>query len=129
MIQRVQSLFLFFAAVISLVILFYAPVFIQPEGEPILIRNLRYPALFLLISVLLSLYSIFRFKNRLRQLMIVNLSRLSITISFFLLILFKEENQLYFGSFLLVLPYIILLISSYFIKKDDKLVRSADRIR
>ncbi|MAR39141.1 MAG: hypothetical protein CMD22_00375 [Flavobacteriales bacterium] len=129
MIQRVQSLFLFFAAVISLVILFYAPVFIQAEGEPILIRNFRYPALFLLISVLLSLYSIFRFKNRLRQLMIVNLSRLSITISFFLLILFKEENQLYFGSFLLVLPYIILLISSYFIKKDDKLVRSADRIR
>ena len=129
MIQRVQSLFLFFAAIINLVILFYAPIFINFE-EKIRMIDLQYPSLFLLLSTLLALFAIFQFKNRLRQLMIVNLSRLSIAISFFLLIIFKEEgNQLYYGSFLLILPYIILLISSYFIKKDEKLVRSADRIR
>ena len=129
MIQRVQSLFLFFSAIINLVILFYAPIFINAE-ETIRMIDLQYPSLLLLLSTLLALFAIFQFKNRLRQLMIVNLSRLSIAISFFLLIIFKEEgNQLYYGSFLLILPYIILLISSYFIKKDEKLVRSADRIR
>ncbi|MDC0201689.1 DUF4293 domain-containing protein [Flavobacteriales bacterium] len=131
MIQRVQSLFLFFAALLNTVILFYAPIFISSEEKKIIImKDLQYPSLLLVLSTLLALFSIFQFKNRLRQLMIVNLSKLSIFISFFLLIIFKEEgNQLYYGSFLLILPYIILLISSYFIKKDEKLVRSADRIR
>ena len=130
MIQRVQSLFLFFAAIINLVILFYAPIFINSEEDLIKMKDLLYPLSFLLLSTLLALFAIFQFKNRIRQLMIVNLSRLSIAISFFLLIILKEEGyQLYYGSFLLILPYIILLVSSYFIKKDEKLVRSADRIR
>jgi hypothetical protein len=130
MIQRVQSLFLFFAAIINTVILFYAPIFINSEKNLTIMKDLQYPSLLLVLSTLLALFAIFQFKNRLRQLMIVNLSRLSIAISFFMLIIFKEEgNQLYYGSFLLILPYIILLISSYFIKKDEKLVRSADRIR
>jgi len=130
MIQRVQSLFLFFAAIINTVILFYAPIFINSEKNLTIMKDLQYPSLLLVLSTLLALFAIFQFKNRLRQLMIVNISRLSIAISFFLLIIFKEEgNQLYYGSFLLILPYIILLISSYFIKKDEKLVRSADRIR
>ena len=130
MIQRVQSLFLFFAALLNTVILFYAPIFISSEEKKIIMKDLQYPSLLLVLSTLLALFAIFQFKNRLRQLMIVNLSRLSIAISFFILIIFKAEgNQLYYGSFLLILPYIILLISSYFIKKDEKLVRSADRIR
>ena len=132
MIQRVQSLFLFFAVLLNTVILFYAPIFINSEKNLTIMKDLqnRFPSLLLLISTLLVLFAIFQFKNRLRQLMIVNLSRLSIAISFFLLIIFKEEgNQLYYGSFLLILPYIILLLSAYFIKKDEKLVKSADRIR
>ena len=131
MIQRVQSLFLFFAALLNMIIHYYVPIFINSE-ETISMIDLQnyFPSLLLYTSTLLALFAIFQFKNRLRQLMIVNLSRLSIAISFFILIIFKEEeNQLYYGSFLLILPYIILLISSYFIKKDEKLVRSADRIR
>jgi hypothetical protein len=130
MIQRVQSLFLFFAAVSSLVILFYSPVFINPEGELILIKDLQYPALFLLLSVLLSFYSIFQFKNRIRQIKIVSFARVAITVSFFLIIFTRDElHEVYYGGALLILPYIILLLSAYFIKKDEKLVRSADRIR
>ena len=130
MIQRVQSLFLFFSGIISIVILFYAPVFVTSEGELVLIKSLQYPALFLLLSVLLSFYSIFQFKNRLKQLKIVSFSRLSITVSFFMLI-FKRDDlyQIYYGGILLIIPYVILLLSAYFIKKDEKLVRSADRIR
>ena len=62
--------------------------------------------------------------------MIVNISRLSLAISFSLLIIFKEErNHMGYGVFYLIAPYIILFFSAYFIKKDEKLVRSADRIR
>ena len=130
MIQRVQSLFLFFAALLNTVILFYAPIFISSEEKKIIMKDLQYPSLLLVLSTLLALFAIFQFKNRIRQLMIVYLSRLCIAISFFIFILFKEnENQLYYGSFLLILPYVILFFSAYFIKKDEKLVRSADRIR
>ena len=130
MIQRVQSLFLFFAALLNTVILFYAPIFISSEEKKIIMKDLQYPSLLLVLSTLLALFAIFQFKNRLRQLMIVYLSRLFIAISFLIFILFKEdENQLDYGSFLLILPYIILFFSAYFIKKDEKLVRSADRIR
>lgn len=130
MIQRVQSLFLFFSGIISTVILFYAPVFIKPEGELVLIKSLQYPALFLVLSVLLSFYSIFQFKNRLKQLKIVSFSRLSITVSFFLIFFNRDDLfQIYYGGILLIIPYVILLLSAYFIKKDEKLVRSADRIR
>lgn len=130
MIQRVQSLFLFFAVLLNIVILFYAPIFISSEEKKIIMKDLQYPSLLLVLSTLLALFAIFQFKNRIRQLMIVYLSRLCIAISFLIFILFKEdENQLYYGSFLLILPYIILFFSAYFIKKDEKLVRSADRIR
>ena len=130
MIQRVQSLFLFFAVLLNTVILFYSPIFISSEEKKIIMKDLQYPSLLLVLSTLLALFAIFQFKNRIRQLMIVYLSRLCIAISFLIFILFKEdENQLYYGSFLLILPYIILFFSAYFIKKDEKLVRSADRIR
>ena len=130
MIQRVQSLFLFFSAILSLVIMFYAPVFIGQEQELIVISDLQYPALCLLLSILLSIYSVFQFKNRIKQLKIVSFARVAITVSFFLLIFTRNDlYETYYGGALLIIPYIILLLSAYFIKKDEKLVRSADRIR
>lgn len=130
MIQRVQSLFLFFSATLSIVILFYAPVFIKPEGDLVLIKSLQFPALFLLLSILLSIYSIFQYKNRLKQLKIVSFARVSITISFFLIIFNRNDlYQIFYGVVFLFIPYVILLLSAYFIKKDEKLVRSSDRIR
>ena len=130
MIQRIQSIFLFFSAILCLVILFYAPIFITKEGGLVFIKNLKFPALFLLLSILLSIYSIFQFKNRLRQLKIVSFARVSITDAFFLVIFNRDDQfQIYFGGALLIIPYVILLLSAYFIKKDEKLVRSADRIR
>jgi len=130
MIQRVQSLFLFFSAIVSLVILFYAPVYITTEGDVIIMNELQYPSLFLILSILLSIFSIFQFKNRLRQIKIVSFARTAITVSFFLFIFTRDESlEVYYGGSLLIIPYIILFLSAYFIKKDEKLVKSADRIR
>ena len=131
MIQRVQSLFLFFSAIVSLVILFYAPVYITTEGDVIIMNELQYSSLFLMLSILLTIFSVFQFKNRLRQIKIVSFARTAITVSFFLFIFTRDESLevLYYGGSLLIIPYIILFLSAYFIKKDEKLVKSADRIR
>lgn len=130
MIQRVQSLFLFFSSISSLIILFYAPVLLNQEGQILIFKNLRFPSIFLLISLLISFFSIFQYKNRIKQLKLVSFSRLSITISFFLLFFTKDDSyQIYYGGLLLIIPYVILILSAYFIKKDEKLVKSADRIR
>ena len=93
-------------------------------------NELQYPSLFLMLSILLSIFSIFQFKNRLRQIKIVSFARTAITVSFFLFIFTRDESlEVYYGGSLLIIPYIILFLSAYFIKKDEKLVKSADRIR
>ena len=33
------------------------------------------------------------------------------------------------GLFLFIIPYLLMILSNYLIRKDDKLVKSADRIR
>lgn len=130
MIQRVQSLFLFFAAIVNLVILLYAPIFAKADGSFVLMKELQYPSLFLMLSTLLTIFSIFQFKNRLRQLKIVSFARTAIAVSFLLLLFDREESvELYYGGALLIIPYIVLILSAYFIKKDEQLVKSADRIR
>ena len=133
MIQRVQSLFLFFAAKSSLVILFYAPVFINESNpeEFLLLKDVQFPTLGLSLSILLSIYSIFLYKNRLLQLKIVSFAKLAVSLSFLLLVLLpvKEGFVMYYGQFFLLVPFLVLFLSTYFIKKDEKLVRSADRIR
>ena len=47
MIQRVQSLFLFFSSILSLIILFYAPVLLNQEGQILILKNLRFPEFFI----------------------------------------------------------------------------------
>ena len=80
--------------------------------------------------MLLSFLSIFQYKNRIKQLKLVSFARFAITISFFLLFFTKDDSyQIYYGGLLLIIPYVILILSAYFIKKDEKLVKSADRIR
>jgi tryptophan-rich sensory protein len=83
-----------------------------------------------LLSALLSLFAVFQFKNRRRQQLIASFARLMITVSFFILIFFhKGENYIGIGMILLIIPFIALIAANFFIKKDEELVKSADRIR
>ena len=57
-------------------------------------------------------------------------SRLMITISLFLIIIiYKNDKEFDSGLFLLVVPFLLLWLASYYIKKDEKLIRSSNRIR
>jgi ABC-type thiamin/hydroxymethylpyrimidine transport system permease subunit len=83
-----------------------------------------------LLSAALSLFAIFQFKNRKRQMLIAAISRFMITIAVFTLVFFyRGEEQFGLGMILMLIPFITLYAANFFIKKDEKLVKSADRIR
>ena len=130
MIQRVQSLFFFFSAICSITIVYTFPV-LQDETTSYLLKEYFSDArLFVFLSAALSIFAIFQFKNRIRQQIIASIARLMITIAFFLIAFLHREEQVFgLGMILLVVPFVALIVANFFIKKDEKLVKSADRIR
>tara|TARA_B100000459_G_scaffold59810_1_gene32618 strand:- start:163 stop:555 length:393 start_codon:yes stop_codon:yes gene_type:complete len=130
MIQRIQSIFFLFSAMTSLFIIFFVPVLSQEYQQMYLYKDFIYLRLFLFISAFLSFYAIFQFNNRSKQRILSSLSRLMITF-FYLVILFffREEYKFEIGVFLCIVPFILLFGASHFIKKDDRLIKDADRIR
>ena len=130
MIQRIQSLFLLFAAITSLIIINYTPVLEQDDKLLMLHNNFQYARVCLFLSAFITLYTIFQFKKRRRQVILSSFARLLITASLVLLLIKMNDNmRMSYGLFLLLIPYLSLFLAGYFIKKDEKLVRSADRIR
>ena len=134
MIQRVQSLFFFFSAICSVTIVYVFPV-LQDDSTSYLLKEYFAEArLFVFLSAALSVFAIFQFKNRKRQQLIAYIARLMITIAFLLIIFLHkeegvEERVFGVGLFLFFIPYLTLFLAGYFVRKDEKLVKSADRIR
>jgi len=130
MIQRVQSLFFFFSAICSITIVFTFPVLQDSTTSYLLKEHFADARLFVFLSAALSIFAIFQFKNRKRQQLIASISRLMITVAFFLIVFLHREEEVFgIGMILLLVPYITLIAANFFIKKDEKLVKSADRIR
>ena len=130
MIQRIQSLFFFFSAICSITIIYTFPVLQNETTSYLLKEYFADVRLFVFLSAGLSLFAIFQFKNRKVQQLIASIARLMITIAFFLMLfLHKDENDFGIGMILLIIPFIALIVANFFVKKDEKLVRSADRIR
>ena len=130
MIQRVQSLLFFFSAICSVAIIYTFPVLKEVSKVYFLRDYFSDARLFLFLSVGLSIFAIFQFKNRKRQQLIAYVARLMIAISFFIIVfLHREERDFAVGLFLLFIPYLALILAGYFVRKDEKLVKSVDRIR
>tara|TARA_B000000565_G_scaffold80324_1_gene58002 strand:- start:6546 stop:6947 length:402 start_codon:yes stop_codon:yes gene_type:complete len=133
MIQRLQSLFLFFSTVSLLVIVYYFPLLKDSSNNvEYYLKNsssiLRY---LILASSILSIFAIFQFRNRNKQKIVVRISRLLITISL-LLILFVETTEVKkvaSGTLLLVIPFVFLVFANFFINKDQKLIDESERLR
>ena len=130
MIQRVQSLLFFFSAICSITIIYIFPV-LQDETTSYLLKEyFPYARFFVFLSAALSIFAIFQFKTRKRQQLIASFSRLMITIAVFLIVfLHREEKVLGLGMILLIVPFFTLVAANFFINRDEKLVKSADRIR
>ena len=129
MLQRIQSVFLFLSCMITLVMIFFVPVF-EIESKEMFASDFAWAKVFLFISALLSLLSIISYKNRKKQILLCSFSRTQITIALILLLfIYKKELNVKIELLLYAIPYLLLILSSYFIKKDEKLVKSSDRIR
>lgn len=150
MIQRVQTLFL--AAIIGLsTLLFFKPfqivkddgvstffVTLMPGALPGIAEPIIYlPIVLNFIIIAFSIHAILNFKDRRKQIkicqVILALSAILIGTLFTLTFLNLKSSELIVDytvySFIPAINIIFAFLARFFIKKDDKLVRSADRIR
>ena len=129
MLQRIQSVFLFFTTLITPIMIFFVPIF-EFESKEMFASDFLLAKVFLSISTLLSLISITLYKNRKKQILLCSFSRTQITIALILLLfIYKKQMIVKIELLLFAIPYLLLILSSYFIKRDDKLVKSSDRFR
>ncbi|KOS05025.1 hypothetical protein AM493_02475 [Flavobacterium akiainvivens] len=135
MIQRIQSIYLALAFICNGVLPFLLPLF-WVNGEPeFVIENIGYVVLNA-FSASLSIISLFSFKKRKNQFVF---GRLNIILNFILLGLFIArllnvsggENTPVkgIGVFLPIVSIVLLSLANRAVKKDENLVKSADRLR
>tara|TARA_B100000900_G_C20577038_1_gene715771 strand:- start:1 stop:342 length:342 start_codon:yes stop_codon:yes gene_type:complete len=110
-------------------ITYFLPVLISKEGEVFFTHHYIYAHITILVSSFLLLYSIFLFKKRKKQLLFNQISKFLLSVTFFILLFTKGELFPARGMFVFIIPYVLIILANRFIKKDEKLVQSADRIR
>lgn len=148
MIQRKQTLFLL-AVVIIAIIQFFLPfqvatisdtkwdICLMPGcSSEVINSNIYFPMIINIIILILSFAIIFLYKNRVLQYKLSNLLvvfNMFVVGLFFILSYIKEEQtstiNYQTGSFLPLTSAIFAFLAGHFIKKDEQLVRNADRIR
>jgi hypothetical protein len=148
MIQRKQSLFLLIVALNAVVIflmpfqelcsdVMHVPITIIPWQVNFQQSTYIYvPFLINLLALIISIFTIFKFKNRVMQ---YKLANLIILLNVFLIgsyFLYPSSEipanhyiKYKVAAFYPIFGAIFAYLAAHFIKKDEQLVRSADRIR
>ena len=143
MIQRIQTVYLFLASLISGVLIFVFDLW-ESIGKDIfaidLLNSESYllkviPVLFL-VSAVMAFVAIFIFNNRKLQFVV---GRLTILINFILLGLLiyvslnlpgeASVSEKGIGMFIPILAILLVVLANKAIKKDEDLVKSVDRLR
>jgi hypothetical protein len=141
MIQRIQSVWLFVAALV-MAMLFYFPTykFNGTSALPLSIGEDFLAIVMTALSIVLSLFTIFRFKNRKQQTGLTWLNiLLCIGLQIWLVIRVNSKTSeaafanvpghYWIGLFLPLVTIILLFLAKTGINKDEKLVKSLDRLR
>ncbi|MDT0646743.1 DUF4293 domain-containing protein [Zunongwangia sp. F260] len=136
MLQRIQTVYLFLAAIVSLGLIFVFYLWENSIGETVYAEDELMVFIMFLLSGALSLVSIFMFRNRKLQFV---LGRLNILLNFFLLGVFvywllnvpgeQDISEKGIGMFLPIISIVFLVLANKAIKKDENLVKSVDRLR
>jgi hypothetical protein len=143
MIQRIQTLYLLFAATISGGLIFVFNLWNSTKGKTFAIDLFNneimflklIPALFIFAAIQ-SFSAIFLFKNRQLQFVVGRISVLTNLILLVLLIYVSltlpgemQISEKGIGMFLPILAILLIVLANKAIKKDEDLVKSVDRLR
>ncbi|PWA07377.1 DUF4293 domain-containing protein [Flavobacterium psychrotolerans] len=137
MIQRIQTVYLLFALVVTGVLPFFFPLWTLSDGKEYYFMANQFYAILFGLSTSLSLLSILFYKKRQHQFVI---GRLNIILNLILLGLFVYRSlnlsgetvlvsEKGIGMFLPIISIVFLVLANKAIKKDEDLVKSADRLR
>ncbi|CEN42531.1 conserved membrane hypothetical protein [Capnocytophaga canis] len=136
MIQRVQTIYMLFVFIIGGILPFIFSLYVQNQQSVYAYLDDVLSGIFFGISAVLAVYAIFKYKTR--QLQFV-LNRLNILISLTLLGIFVYRvlsssgesgiSEKGVGIFLPVLSIVFLFLANKAIRRDEDLVKSADRLR
>ena len=137
MIQRIQTVYLLIALVILGALPFVFPLFTMSDGNEFRFMNDSFYTVLFGLSTTLTLISIMYFKKRQHQFV---LNRLTIILNLILLGLFVyrslnlsgeavQVSEKGIGMFLPIVAIVFLALANRAIKKDEDLVKSADRLR
>ncbi len=144
MIQRIQTIYLVLAAIFSGGLIFVFSLWVDKSGKIIFASDLIYSSSILvktilfsyITSSLLSIISVFSFKNRKSQFV---LGRVNMLINLYLLGVLIYVSQTISGETAVsekgigmafpIIAILLLVIANKAIKKDENLVKYADRLR
>lgn len=137
MIQRIQTVYLLIALVILGALPFVFPLFTMSDGKEFHFMNDSFYTVLFGLSTTLTLISIMYFKKRQHQFV---LNRLTIILNLILLGLFVyrslnlsgetvQVSEKGIGMLLPIVAIVFLALANRAIKKDEDLVKSADRLR
>jgi uncharacterized membrane protein YiaA len=144
MLQRIQTIYLFIATLLAGGIIYLLPLWINNDGVEFFLNNLITSSDWKQISMVaafglsafLSLITIFLYKNRKQQ---IGINRFNIVVNFYLLgiivyhlLILPGESEISekgIGLFIPVLVIVFLVLANKSILKDEKLVKSVDRLR
>ena len=144
MIQRIQTLYLLVATLLSSALVFVLNLWVNEAGVEFYAMDafvtdntlLKTMSVLFFVSAAWTLIAIFKFKNRKLQFV---LGRLSILINFILLgiLVYFTQNlsgEIYvsekgIGLLIPVFTIVLVVLANKAIKKDEELVKSVDRLR
>jgi len=137
MIQRIQTIYLFIAFIITGVLPFIFPLWTLADGKSYFFMQNQFYAILFGLSTTLSVLSILSYKKRQNQFV---LGRLNIILNLILLGLFLYHSlnlsgetlvvsEKGIGMFLPIIAIAALVLANKAIKKDEDLVKSVDRLR
>ncbi len=137
MIQRIQTVYLLLAFVVTGVLPFFIPLWTMADGKDFFFMQNQAYVVILGLSTTLSLLGILSYKKRQNQFVI---GRLNIILNLILLGLFiyhslnlsggtAAVSEKGIGMFLPIVAIVLLVLANKAIKKDEDLVKSVDRLR
>ena len=135
MIQRIQSVYLFLVILINVLAVLFLANTLDKTADLVFEIGYEYHIYFLIISIL-SLWSLFAFKKRSFQLKTgrINLILNFVALGFFIYWLLILPGEINFskkgiGLIIPVISIVFIFLAQKAIKRDDDLVKSADRFR